>query len=138
MSRFRFAGLFSRFASALSEWSGRPLTFMLALATILIWAISGPIFGFSGTWQLVINTLTTIVTFLMVFTLQNSQNRDGIALQAKIDELIRSSKARNKFVGIEKLDEEILQEICAELPDPTKDRAEDGPAAMASGLAQSK
>jgi low affinity Fe/Cu permease len=117
----RPAGLFPRLASALSEWSGRPVTFALALALILLWAISGPIFGFSSIWQLVINTLTGIVTFLMVFMLQNSQNRDGKALQAKIDELIRSSKARNTFVGIEKLDEERLHEICATLPDPSKD-----------------
>lgn len=119
MSKPSPSGVFSRFASALSEWSGRPMTFALAMTVILLWAVSGPLFGFSGTWQLVINTLTTVVTFLMVFTLQNSQNRDGKALQAKIDELIRSSKARNEFVGIEKLDEDGLQEICAKLPDPT-------------------
>lgn len=129
----RPASLFSRFASALSEWSGRPMTFALALTIILLWAVTGPLFGFSGTWQLVINTLTTIVTFLMVFTLQNSQNRDGKALQAKIDELIRSSKARNDFVGIEKLDEEVLHEICATLPDPTTDK---DAAPMAIGLAE--
>ncbi len=110
-------GLFSRFASALSELSGRPVTFSLAAMLVLIWAITGPLFGFSAIWQLVINTLTSIVTFLMVFVLQNSQNRDGRALQAKIDELILSSKAQNKFVGIEKLDEEALQEICATLPE---------------------
>lgn len=118
MSSLGRSNLFSRFTSSLSEWSGRPWTFALALATILLWSITGPFFGFSGTWQLVINTLTTIVTFLMVFTLQNSQNRDGKALQAKIDELIRSSKARNEFVGIEKLDEDTLHEICASIPDP--------------------
>lgn len=127
------SSLFSRFASALSEWSGRPMTFALALGTILLWAVAGPFFGFSGTWQLVINTLTTIVTFLMVFTLQNSQNRDGKALQAKIDELIRSSKARNEFVGIEKLDEEVLQEICAKLPDPTTETSEES--AVTDGVA---
>jgi low affinity Fe/Cu permease len=76
---------------------------------VLIWAISGPFFNFSETWQLVINTSTTIITFLMVFVLQNSQNRDGKALQAKLDELILTSQAQNKFVGIEKLGEEELR-----------------------------
>jgi low affinity Fe/Cu permease len=106
------SGLFSRFASAISELSGRPVTFALAVGLVLVWAISGPLFGFSETWQLIINTATTIVTFLMVFVLQNSQNRDGKALQAKLDELILTSAAKNKFIGIEKLDEEALQEVC--------------------------
>jgi len=104
--------LFSRFASTMSELSGRPVTFSLAVGLVFLWAVTGPIFGFSETWQLVINTATTIVTFLMVFVLQNSQNRDGRALQAKIDELILTSQAQNKFIGIEKLDEEALQEVC--------------------------
>lgn len=129
--------LFARFASALSEWSGRPLTFALALAVILLWAISGPVFGFSETWQLVINTLTSIATVLMVFVLQSSQNRDGKALQAKIDELILSSEARNRFVGIERLDEERLQDICATLPDPAKGDCEDEIPALNVGLARS-
>lgn len=135
MSRPTSSGPFSRIASALSEWSGRPVTFALALALIVIWAISGPLFGFSSIWQLVINTLTGVVTFLMMFMLQNSQNRDGKALQAKIDELIRSSKARNTFVGIEKLDEDRLHAICATLPDPSKDNA--GMAMSDAGLAKS-
>jgi low affinity Fe/Cu permease len=79
----------------------------------LIWAITGPLFGFSDTWQLVINTGTTIVTFLMVFLIQNSQNRDGAAIQAKLDELIRVSTARNSFVGIERLTDEELDDIRA-------------------------
>ncbi len=103
--------LFSRFASSIAELSGRPATFALAVGMVLIWALSGPFFNFSETWQLVINTSTTIVTFLMVFVLQNSQNRDGKALQAKIDELILTSSAQNKFVGIEKLDEEEIREV---------------------------
>jgi low affinity Fe/Cu permease len=129
--------LFARFASALSEWSGRPPTFALAVAIILLWAISGPVFGFSATWQLVINTLTGIATFLMVFILQSSQNRDGKALQAKIDELILSSEARNRFVGIERLDEERLHDICATLPDPAKGDCEDEIPALNVSLARS-
>jgi low affinity Fe/Cu permease len=103
--------LFSKFASTISELSGRPTTFALAVTLVAVWAVSGPFFNFSETWQLVINTSTTIVTFLMVFVLQNSQNRDGKALQAKIDELILTSQAQNKFVGIEKLDEEEIREV---------------------------
>ena len=129
--------LFARCASALSEWSGRPPTFALAVAIILLWAISGPVFGFSATWQLVINTLTSIATFLMVFILQSSQNRDGKALQAKIDELILSSEARNHFVGIERLDEERLHDICATLPDPARDDCEGEMPALNVGLARS-
>ena len=123
--------LFSRFASTMSELSGRPVTFALAVGLVFLWAITGPIFGFSETWQLVINTATTIVTFLMVFVLQNSQNRDGRALQAKIDELILTSKAQNKFVGIEKLDEDEIREVSqalaakAEALDDMADKAED-------------
>jgi len=120
------SGLFSRFTSALAEWSGKPLTFALALMLILIWGVSGPFFDFSATWQLVVNTMTSSVTFLVVFILQNSQNRDGKALQAKIDELILSSKARNKFVGIERLDEDMFREICATLPGPEKGDCGDG------------
>jgi low affinity Fe/Cu permease len=102
--------LFSKFATAVSDLSGKPLTFVVAFLLVLAWAITGPMFNYSETWQLVINTSTTIVTFLMVFVLQNSQNRDGKALQAKLDELILTSKASNKFVGVEKLDErELLQ-----------------------------
>ena len=111
---------FNRFSTAVAEYSGRPVTFVIAVATVALWAITGPFFNFSETWQLVINTGTTIVTFLMVFVLQNSQNRDGTALQAKLDELILTSEAENRFIGIEKLDDrelkrlsEILQEHAA-------------------------
>ncbi|WP_370675526.1 low affinity iron permease family protein [Pleomorphomonas sp. PLEO] len=138
MSRPTPSGLFARFASALSEWSGRPVTFALALALIVFWAISGPFFGFSAIWQLIINTLTSIVTLLLVFLLQSSQNRDGKALQAKIDELILSSKARNKFVGIERLDEDTLQEICATLPEPDKEECEDDVVARGAAPAASR
>ncbi|MBB4189957.1 low affinity Fe/Cu permease [Rhizobium aethiopicum] len=105
------SNFFSSFATAVAELSGRPFTFIAALMLVLLWAISGPYFDYSETWQLVINTTTTIITFLMVFVLQNSQNRDGKALQAKLDELILTSQAANKFVGIEKLDEGELREM---------------------------
>ncbi|KWV47910.1 iron permease [Rhizobium altiplani] len=106
---------FSRFATAVAELSGKPVTFVMAVSLVLVWAASGPVFSFSETWQLVINTGTTIITFLMVFVLQNSQNRDGKALQAKLDELILTSQAQNKFVGIEKLDEKQLREMSRKL-----------------------
>ncbi|WP_042775958.1 low affinity iron permease family protein [Sinorhizobium fredii] len=105
------ASSFSRFSTAVAEYSGKPVTFVIAVATIALWAIAGPFFGFSETWQLIINTGTTIVTFLMVFVLQNSQNRDGTALQAKLDELILTSGAENRFIGIEKLDERELKRL---------------------------
>jgi len=85
--------------------------FALALGTVIVWAISGPFFGFSDTWQLVINTGTTIVTFLMVFLIQNSQNRDSAAIQVKLDELIRVSKANNAFMRLEHLTDEELEDI---------------------------
>ena len=103
---------FSKFSSFVSEVMGKPIAFIAALAVVIVWAVSGPFFGFSEVWQLVINTGTTIVTFLMIFVLQNSQNRDGKALQAKLDELILASKgAENKFIGIENLDEEELRDL---------------------------
>ena len=102
---------FSTFAGVVAAFSGKPVTFILACAVIAVWGITGPLFGFSDTWQLVINTGTTIVTFLMVFLIQNTQNRDGAAIQAKLDELIRSSAARNAFVGIEHLTAEEVEEI---------------------------
>jgi low affinity Fe/Cu permease len=121
------SNIFSMFANSIADWSGRPVTFVAAVFLILVWAISGPFFAFSETWQLVVNTATTIITFLMVFVLQNSQNRDGKALQAKLDELILSSQAANKFVGIEKLDEDELREmskVLAEKAECVEDRAD--------------
>ena len=94
---------------------GRPITFIVCCAIVIVWAVTGPLFGFSDTWQLIINTGTTIVTFLMVFLIQNTQNRDGIAIQAKLDELIRASTAHNAFIGIEHLTDEELKEILVEI-----------------------
>lgn len=103
--------MFARIANATAHSAGRASTFVVAVGVILIWAITGPIFGYSDTWQLIINTGTTIVTFLMVFLIQNSQNRDSAAIQVKLDELIRVSAAQNSFVGIEHLTEDELDDI---------------------------
>src|SRR3954447_7548656 len=107
----KLARLFGEAANRTSLAAGRATTFILAVLVIMIWAVTGPIFGFSDTWQLVINTGTTIVTFLMVFLIQNSQNRDSAAIQTKLDELIRVSTAHNSFVGIEHLSDEEIEEI---------------------------
>lgn len=100
---------FTAFAGKVAKWAGHPLAFALGAASVVAWAVSGPFFQFSDTWELVINTGTTIVTFLMVFLIQNSQNRDGAAIQAKLDELIRASAAQNRYIGIEHLTEEELE-----------------------------
>jgi low affinity Fe/Cu permease len=102
---------FGAFASRTAQAAGHASTFALAAAVVVIWAVTGPLFGFSDTWQLVINTGTTIVTFLMVFLIQNSQNRDSAAIQVKLDELIRVSSARNSLVGIEHLTDDELEEL---------------------------
>lgn len=108
--------IFAAMSHRVASWAGQPQAFILALATILVWLVTGPIFDYSDTWQLVINTGTTIITFLMVFLIQNAQNRDGSAIQAKLDELIRAiDTARNDFIGIEHLTETQLQEIKAVL-----------------------
>ena len=102
---------FTAFSSSIARAAGKPLTFGASIAVILAWAVSGPVFHYSDTWQLIINTGTTIVTFLMVFLIQNTQNRDGAAIQAKLDELIRASAAQNRYIGIESLTEEELTEL---------------------------
>jgi low affinity Fe/Cu permease len=102
---------FSDFAEHVVHATGKPITFALCVILILHWAVTGPIFQFSDAWQLVINTGTTIVTFLMVFLIQNTQNRDGAAIQTKLDELIRAGAAQNTFIGIEHLTEEALDEL---------------------------
>ena len=104
--------MFTRFARVASTVTGRPITFIAAALVIVAWAITGPLFGFSDTWQLVINTGTTIITFLMVFLIQTTQNRDTEALQIKLDEIIRSIKgARNEMLDIEQMDEKELDRI---------------------------
>ena len=108
IGRFRF----SEFARRLAMWTGRPIAFLIAAGAVLIWALSGPLFGFSDTWQLVINTSTTIITFLMVFLIQNTQNRDTMALQLKLSELIIAVQgAKNDLSTAEDLSEEELERL---------------------------
>ena len=112
MGRFRF----SDFARRLAVWTGRPVAFLAAIAAVALWAASGPFFGFSDTWQLVINTSTTIITFLMVFLIQNTQNRDTMALQLKLSELILAvGKAENRFAQAEDMSDQELERLHQEL-----------------------
>jgi low affinity Fe/Cu permease len=106
---------FTSFANNVALLAGRPYTFIICLALILVWALSGPLFGFSDTWQLIVNTTTTIITFLMVFLIQNTQNRESDAMQAKLDTLIlASAKADNRYIGIEDLTDQELKDILAD------------------------
>jgi low affinity Fe/Cu permease len=106
------ASLFAKFAQATASWTGHPAAFLLALAVVIVWIVTGPVFNYSDTWQLVINTGTTIVTFLMVFLIQNTQNRDIMAVQLKLSELVLALKgAENKFASIEDLTDEELKEL---------------------------
>jgi low affinity Fe/Cu permease len=124
--------LFAKFANVTAKATGSPPAFLICVAMVLLWAASGPIFKFSETWQLVINTGTTIITFLMVFLIQNTQNRDGTAVQTKLDELIRSSNAEDDFMGIEKLTDhelDVLHRRCVK-------EAEDAHAILAKTTAE--
>ncbi|HNF64817.1 low affinity iron permease family protein [Plasticicumulans sp.] len=112
MQSRRNASLFVRFASATARCSGRPVTFVLAFLVIVVWGVTGPLFHYSDTWQLVINTGTTIVTFLMVFLIQNTQNRDAEAVQVKLDELIRATRgAHNALLNLEELEDRDIERI---------------------------
>jgi low affinity Fe/Cu permease len=106
------SGWFAHFAQKTATWSGHPLAFLLAAMIVIVWIVTGPVFGYSDTWQLVINTGTTIVTFLMVFLIQNTQNRDMMAVQLKLSELVLAMKgAENKFASIEDLSDEDLEDL---------------------------
>lgn len=108
--------LFTHIAGAIARFAGQPAAFIAALAAVVIWAFTGPMFGFGETWQLVINTGTTIITFLMIFLVQNSQNRDAAAMQAKLDELLRAVRsAKPDYIGIEHLTDDEIEKIRARL-----------------------
>lgn len=126
--RRKFKNHFRKVANAISQWAGSAGVFLGAILIILVWAATGPMFDFSDTWQLIINTGTTIITFLMVFLIQNTQNRDTKAIQLKLDELIHSTRAaRDTFVGLEELTDEELAELDNEFKkmsqDPTTAKA---------------
>jgi low affinity Fe/Cu permease len=115
-SALRATSMFGKLANATSTWTGCPSAFVLAVATVAVWAVTGPIFHYSDTWQLVINTGTTIITFLMVFLIQNAQNRDTLALHVKLSELIVAlEKADNRFAAIEDASDDELVEVHEEL-----------------------
>ena len=120
---YRSNDLFRRIASHTSHGVGSPWAFVAALSIVLTWCLTGPIFHFSDTWQLVINTGTTIVTFLMVFLIQNTQNRDSHAMHLKLDELIRSNEvARNRLIGLEDLTDDELDELQREFTDLAREK----------------
>ena len=123
--------VFTHFSTGVAHLAGKPVTFGLACFGILAWGASGPLFGFSETWQLIINTTTTIITFLMVFVLQNTQNRDSEALHAKLDELILVGKAENTFIGAERLSEAEIKKLHTLVEQAAKRRAENPSASRA-------
>ena len=123
--------VFGDAADRVARATGHPFTFTACCLVIVVWAATGPIFGYSDTWQLIINTGTTIVTFLMVFLIQNTQNRDSAALQAKLDALILTSAAQNSFIGIEHLSQEEVEEfreLCVRAAKAAADRYDKGAA----------
>jgi low affinity Fe/Cu permease len=112
MNHDRRSTWFDSFASACARWTGHAGAFVIATFFVVVWAVSGPVFGFSNTWQLVINTATTVLTFLMVFVIQNSLNRDSMALHLKLDELVRvTNEARDALIGAERLSEEQIEDL---------------------------
>lgn len=133
---------FTRFAKQTARASGRPAAFALAVSVIVLWGVSGPLFGYSDTWQLVINTSTTIITFLMVFLIQNTQNRDAEAMHVKLDELIRSVKGAHKaLLDLEDLEEDDLDEIRKEytrLAERARHHLDERRARKASGAQRTK
>jgi low affinity Fe/Cu permease len=137
-----FSDSFAKIASGVSRWTGRPLTFLACCVIVVVWAATGPLAHYSDTWQLIINTGTTIVTFLMVFLIQNTQNRDNAALQAKLDELIRVTKAKNEFIGIEHLSDKELEDILTECekhrPEVIKRAQASATPAEKSGITQAR
>jgi low affinity Fe/Cu permease len=117
--------LFTAIATRIASFAGQPSAFVVALSLIILWGATGPVFHYSDTWQLVVNTATTIVTFLMVFLIQNSQNRDAAAMQAKLDELIRAvDDARGQFIGIEHKSEREIERIRSDLEKECQDADE--------------
>ncbi len=127
--------VFRKFAQTTARLVGTPYAFILALAVVLVWALTGPLFGFSDTWQLVINTGTTIVTFLMVFLIQNTQNRDSRALQLKLDELVRAvHEARNELVDIEDMPDKEMEALAEEFQE-LREQVDNGTQPSAAGAA---
>ena len=113
---WNWSEMFSQVSCVIAHWMGKPIAFLVAAALVIVWALTGPLFNYSDTWQLVINTSTTIITFLMVFLIQNTQNRDTMALQLKLSELILViSEAENRFAGAEDLSEQELEKLHEEL-----------------------
>jgi low affinity Fe/Cu permease len=127
------AGMFHKFSIAASELVGSPWTFALALLVVVAWAVTGPLFGYSNTWQLVINTGTSLITFLMVFLIQNTQNRDMRVMQLKVDELLCALEgARTEMVNLDKLSDEDLLRLSKEFEKLGKERSLEPPAAAAA------
>jgi low affinity Fe/Cu permease len=120
-----FERIFTQFANAVARWTGRPAVFLAGCLAVVVWAALGPMFHFSNTWQLLINTSTTIVTFLMVLLIQNTQNRDNAAIQAKLDELIRATQSRNHFIGIERQTDTVIEKVREEVEQHAEELKED-------------
>ncbi len=130
--------IFTHVANTVSHAAGKAVTFGLCVLAVLAWAVTGPYFDYSDTWQLIINTSTTIITFLMVFLIQNTQNRDNAAIQTKLDELIRASEARNRLVGIEHLTEKEVDQLRKDIERKVRARAKGGLGRLPEEGAQSR